>query len=80
MTPLFESPDEQLDLEQCAVVWWLVMFTTLFQTLHSLPQRAVQWLLKFLSCLLKVLGHFSPKILSISQAFPGTIFFAIKIP
>ena len=54
------------------------MFTTLFQTLHSLPQRAVQWLLKFLSCLLKVLGHFSPKIVSISQAFPGTIFLRSK--
>ena len=50
MIPLFASPDEQLNLEQRAVVWWLVMFTTLFQTLHSLPLRAVQWLFKKIFC------------------------------
>ena len=51
------------------------MFIVLLQTLHSLLIRATQWLLKFLLCLLTVLGKFSSKIrdTGIAHAFPGTI-------
>ena len=58
---------------QHAIVWWVVLFTALFQTMHSLPIRAIQWLLKFLSCLLTILGNYSPQIRHIADAFPGTI-------
>lgn len=67
------SQSEQLNPEQHAIVWWVVLFSALFQTMHSLPIRAVQWLLKFLSCLLTVLGNFSPQVRLIADAFPGTV-------
>ena len=63
------SQHDQLDSEQRVIVWWVVMFTVLLQTL---PIRATQWLLKFLLCLLTVLGKFSSKIRDIAHAFPGT--------
>ena len=63
----------RLDSVQRAVVWWVVVFTTVFETLHSLPLRAIQWLLKFLLCVLTVMGMFSPKINHVADAFPGTI-------
>ena len=70
---LCHSQSGQLYADQHAIVWWVVVFTSLFQTLHSLLMRAVQWLLKFLLCLIAVLGKFSPKIFNIAQVFPGTI-------
>lgn len=53
-TPLHcsEQEDTQLNAEEQAVVWWIVAFTCIFQTLHSLPSRAVGWLLQFLGVLL----------------------------
>ena len=70
---LCHSQSGQLYVDQHAIVWWVVVFTSLFQTLHSLLVRAVQWLLNFLLCLIAVLGKFSPKIFNIVQVFPGTI-------
>ena len=67
------SQSDRLDPEQHAIVWWVVMFTALFQTLHSLPIRAIQWLLKFLLCLITILGRFSPLTERIAHAFPGTL-------
>ena len=61
----------RLDSVQRAVVWWVVVFTTVFETLHSLPLRAIQWLLKFLLCVLTVIGMFSPKINHVADAFLG---------
>ena len=52
----------------------MVVFTCVFQTLHSIPSRAVQWLLQFLYCLLTVLGRYSPKIANIARGFPRSIF------
>ena len=50
-----------LDAEQSAITWWFVVFVCVFQTLHSVPQRAIQWLLGFLYGLLLVLGQYSQK-------------------
>ena len=55
-------------------MWWLVAFTCVYQTLHSLSLRAVQWLLLFLATLLSVLGKFSSKIENIARAFPATLY------
>lgn len=67
------SQTDQLDPEQRAIIWWVVMFTSLFQTLHSLPARAIQWLLRFLFCLTTIFGKYSPKISRIAHALPATI-------
>ena len=66
--------DEQDDMDVNTVVWWIVMFTCVFQTLHSLSERAVHWLLKFLSTLITVMGRYSEKIARIAAAFPSTIY------
>ena len=69
-----DADDRVLDAEQRAVVWWVIVFTCVFQTLHSIPSRAVQWLLQFLYCLFTVLGRYSQKIAGIAQGFPRSIF------
>ena len=66
-----ESPE---DAESKSIVWWLVTFTCVYQTLHSLSLQAIQWLLLFLATLLSVFGQFSSKIQKISQAFPSTLY------
>ena len=50
------------------------MFTCIFQTLHCLPLRAMQWLLQFLFCLLTVLGRYSPVIAGIARGFPKSMY------
>lgn len=54
-SPLPESALSEGSVEdaECAViVRWIVVFTCVFQTLHSISLRAMQWLLAFLSTLL----------------------------
>ena len=41
---LLDSQTQGLDSEQEARVWWLVMFTCMFQCLHSMSTRAIEWL------------------------------------
>ena len=54
-------------------MWWLVTFTCIIQSLHSLPMRAVEFLLKFLGALLSYLGRYSRSIADIAGAFPRTL-------
>ena len=63
-----------LDQELDAFVWWVVAFTCVFQTFHSLSSRAAQWLLMFNSVTLTFLGKFSEKIAYISRTLPSTIY------
>ena len=63
--------EEAADRDAEAVVWWVIVFTCVFQTLHSLSSRAVSWLLNFL-------GRFSDKVASIARAFPSTVFLRAK--
>lgn len=46
----------------------------LLQTLHKLPQRAMEWLLKFIGTLLVFLGKFALPIQRIAASFPGTLY------
>lgn len=50
---------EDVSQDEEAVVWWIVAFTCIFQTLHSLSSRAVSWVLNFLGSLLSFCGQFS---------------------
>ena len=66
--------DKPLDQELDSFVWWVVAFTCIFQTLHSLSARAIQWLLLFLSVTFTFLGKFSERISRIATSFPSTIY------
>ena len=65
---------DNLDSEQVATVWWLVVFTCVLQALHNLSSRTVQWLLKFLGLMLKFLGRYSHKVAGIAKAFLTTLY------
>ena len=74
-SPNLKDIDETLDhhdlnQDEQAIVWWIVVFTCVLQTLHSLPARAIEWLLKFLSTLLVFLGRYTDEIRRIAIAFP----------
>ena len=71
---LLDSQTQGLDSEQEAIVWWLVMFTCMFQCLHSMSTRAIEWLLKLFSALLSVLGRYSNSIADIARAFPSSLY------
>lgn len=62
------SPDDH------DIIWWVVAFTCLFQTLHSLSSRAVSWLLKFLSILFFFFGTYSEQAARIACEFPSTLY------
>ena len=68
-----EEQEQDLDADQAAVIWWLVVFTLVFPTLHSLSQRAVQWLLKFLGALRMCLCKFSGKVPEIAKVFSSSL-------
>ena len=74
-TPLLDitSQDESLNREEQAVIWWVVAFTCVFETLHSVSSRAIGWLLHLLGSLLHCLGHYSQQIARIARAFPCTL-------
>ncbi len=69
-----EPVTENLSRDEQAVVWWVVVFTCVFQTLHSLSSRAVTWLLQFLSSLFIILGRYSKEIANIAHGFPTTLY------
>ena len=49
-------------------------FLSLFQTLHSIPDRAILWLLRFFAALLKYLGKYSDSIERAAAAFPSSMY------
>lgn len=63
-----------MNIDEQAVVWWIIAFTCVFETLHSLSARAIAWLLSLLGCLLTFLSRYSDKIANIAHAFPSTIY------
>jgi len=65
--------DEGLTPDEQAVVWWIVAFTCIFETLHSLSSRAVTWLLKFFGAVFSLLGNFSQPIARMARVFPSTL-------
>ena len=59
---LKEFNNDKLTLEEEAAVLWIVLFTCVFQSLHKVPARAMDWLLKFLGVLIYFLGKFADPI------------------
>ena len=56
------------------VVWWIVAFISLFQTLHVIPDHAVAWLVKFIAILLKYFGQSAPKLQKVAVALPQSLY------
>ena len=63
-----------LDDDQESAVWWIVAFTCVMQTLHSMSLQSVEFLLKFLAGLLTFLGRYSAKIAEIASALPCSVY------
>ena len=63
--PRSETFDDSLTPGEQSVVWWVVAFTCLFETLHTVSSRAIAWLLRFFGVLLACLGNYSRDIANI---------------
>ena len=72
-----EFNNDKLTLEEEATVWWIVLFTYVFQTLHKVPARAMEWLLKFLG-VFYFLGKFADPIKQIASHLPNTNYLRVK--
>ena len=55
-------------------MWWILTFVSLFQTLHFIPEKAISWLIRFLSFLMKFMGKYSPRIMQIAEALPRSTY------
>ena len=74
---MLNSNSEQ-DKTSISIVWWIMLFINVFQTLHFIPDRAIAWLLKFIYVLLRFLGAYSPIIARASEIFPSTLYLRDK--
>ena len=68
-----ESNDPTLSAEQVSIIQWIMLFVSLFMTLHVIPQRAIDWLLCFLGALLNSPGRHSAFIQGVALAFPSSL-------
>lgn len=69
-----DSPPNQEEQETKAVVWWIVAYVSLFQSLHFIPDRAISWRFKFLYVLLKYCCRFSSRIMQIEEDLPHSLY------
>ena len=76
--PTEATPPSPEDKEVSAVVWWIVAFISLFQSLHVISDRAIAWLIKFISILLNYCGHFSLKLKNVARALPRSLYLRNK--
>ena len=67
------------DPEEKAIVWWIVAFISLFQTLHVIPDRVIAWLIRFISILLHHCSRFAPKLQNIAVALPQSLHLRNKL-
>ena len=61
------------------LIWWIVAFVSIFQTLHSISDRAISWLLHFKGTLLQYCGLLSPMLKNTAERFPNTIYLQDKL-
>lgn len=76
--PNLDTTEDELNPEQITLIRWIVLFVSLFQTLHVIPQRAIGWLLCFFAALLQYLGKYSDFIQAVSVAFPSSVYLMDK--
>lgn len=78
LSPSQLTPSSPQDREVNTIVWWIVAFISLFQTLHVIPDKAIAWLIKFISMLLNYCGQFSIKMQSVANAVPQSLYLRNK--
>lgn len=71
--PRLDEPGPSDD-QSSAFIRWIVFLLAYFQTHFFLSDKAIQWLLYFLSVLFKALGKFSDKIAIIANLVPTSLF------
>ena len=69
-----KSPDREHE----PLVWWIVAFVSIFQTLDSISDQAIEWLVKFIGVLLHFLVCYSPRLQRVAGAFPNTLYLRDK--
>ena len=65
-------PEKESD-DNKPLVWWIVFFVSIFQTLHSISDQAIDLLLKFIHILLQFLACYSPRLQGAAAAFPKSL-------
>ena len=70
--------NDKLILEEEATVWWIVLFTFVFQTPHKVPARAMEWLLKFLGVIICFLGKFADTTKWLASYLPNINYLKAK--
>ena len=65
-----EFNNDKLTLEEEATVWWIVLFTDVFQTL-ACKSDGMEWLLKFLVFVIVFLGKFANPTKWIASHLPN---------
>ena len=65
-------PEKESD-DNKPLVWWIVFFVSIFHTLHSISDQAIDWLLKFIHILLQFLACYSPRLQGTAAAFPNSL-------
>lgn len=72
------SANSEQNKSSRSIVWWIVLFINVFQTLHFISDQAIMWLLKFIWTLLTFLGAYSPIIAKASEKFPSLLYLRDK--
>lgn len=73
-----EFNNDKLAFEEEARVWWIVLFTCVFQTLYKVPARAMEWLLKFFGVVTYFLGKFADLVKWIASQLPNINYLRAK--
>ena len=73
------ATNSEQDKSSRSIIWWIVLFVNVFQTLHDISDQAIPWLLKFLWALLTFLGTYSPVIAKASKFFPSSLYLRDKL-
>ena len=66
-----DSPEKA---ELSIIIIWITVLLSIFQTRFFLTTRALNWLLKFLSVLLRFLGRYSTKIAKLAVRLPQSMY------
>ena len=70
--------DDQCTIMHKSLIWCIMTFVSLFQTLHFIPDRATDWLLQFIGILLKFLGRYSDFIAVVAANIPTSVYMRNK--
>ena len=56
------------------LVSWIVVLVAVFQTKFRVTDRAIDWLLRFISAIFKAMAFLSPRVGALSEAIPRSFY------